>query len=161
MNTDAMMIYKCGRDAIHAMDKFDDVVEFLQTVGNCRPVAVREIGQFIYGENYFVSEWGQKKVNQRLSAHLGQMLRHLRQQRLVERVEIDGKPIEVEVEEYIYDHPYTVPRTIEAYDKNGVFIGIIDNPAWKYGDAALGQKGHWGRVTKTITPKITAYKWVG
>ena len=161
MNTDAMMIYECGRDTIHALDKFDEVVDFLKTVGSCRPVTVREIGCFAYGEDYFFTEYGQKKVSKTKSAHLGQMLRHLRKQKLVESVVIDGKPIEVECEEYIYDNPYNVPRTIEAYDKNGKFIGIIDNPKWNYRDAAMGQKGHWGRVTKTIIPKITAYKWVG
>lgn len=161
MNTDAMMIYKCGRDTIHALDKFDEVIDFLKTVGSCRPVTPREIGCFAYGEDYFFTEYGQKKVDKAKSSHLGQMLRHLRKQKLVESVVIDGKPIEVEVEDYIYDHPYTVPRTIEAYDKNGKFIGIIDNPAWNSRDAIKGQTGHWGRVTKTIIPKITAYKWVG
>ena len=150
MNTDAMMIYKCGRDTIHALDKFDEVVDFLQTVGSCRPVTPREIGCFAYGEDYFFTEYGQKKVDKAKSSHLGQMLRHLRKQKLVEKVE-----------EYIYDNPYNIPRTIEAYDKNGKFIGIIDNPAWNYRDAAMGQKGHWGHVTKTIVPKLTAYKWVG
>lgn len=160
MNTDAMMIYKCGRDTIHALDKFDEVIDFLKTVGSCRPVTVREIGCFAYGENYF-TQLDQKNVDRAKSNHLSQMLRHLRKQNLVESVVIDGKPIEVEYEGYIYDNPYNVPRTIEAYDKNGAFIGIIDNPAWNYQDAVNGQKGHWGRVTKTIIPKITAYKWVG
>lgn len=161
MNTDAMMIYKCGRDTIHALDKFDEAIDFLRIVGSCRPVTVREIGCFTYGEDYFFTERGRRKVDKAKSAHLGQMLRHLRKQKLVEGVVIDGKPIEVEVEEYIYDHPYTVPSTIEAYDKNGEFIGIIDNPAWKRQDAEMGQKGHWEHVIKTIIPKIHAYKWVG
>ena len=92
MNTDAMMIYKCGRDTIHALDRFDEVIDFLKTVGSCRPVTTREVGCFAYGEDYFFTEYGQKKVDKTKSAHLGQMLRHLRQQRLVERVELMVSP---------------------------------------------------------------------
>ena len=161
MNTDAMMIYKCGRDTIHALDKFDEVIDFLKIVGSCRPVTVREIGCFAYGEDYFFTEYGQKKVNKTKSTHLGQMLRHLREQNLVKRVEIDGEPVKIEDSEWVSDKPYLVPRYINVHDDEGNTYQM-ENPKWNWTKAMSARdNGHYERVKKTIIPKITAYKWVG
>lgn len=141
-------IYVCVKNSLNATRHIDKVVEFLQSIA--RPVTCQEIGLYVWGNAY-----KDIRVKGSHSAHLGQMLKHLRQGGFIKVDYIDGAPVEVVSYEYV-ESQNVPPRKIHVHDDEGNEY-IIDNPKWDW----RKHRGHFEDVKKTIIPKIKVYYWVG
>lgn len=128
----------------------DKLTEIIDTLKNSnRPMRVKEIGEIIYGERLY---WLPDDIDMSLINHITHILRVLRQNGFVKREEIDGEPIEITREEYVYSEP----KYIKVHDDAG---HTYDMPNPNYNP--YGGNGKWREVTKTITPKIGIYSWIG
>lgn len=111
------------------------------------PMSCRDIGFAIWGVGYL--------DNRRRAAHMGQMLKHLRQGKFIRMEEVDGEPVEVEYEEYIRTDDEGNPATIRVHDDAGNEYQML-NPKYRpsYGS------GKWQKIKKTVTPRIKVYSLV-
>lgn len=128
-------------------DKLDEIICTLKN--SYRPKRVKEIGQIVYGNDLY---WSNGDIKTSLINHITHILCTLRQNGFVKREEIDGEPIEVTREEYIH----FTPKYIKVHDDAG---HTYDMPNPNYNP--YGGNGEWREVTKTITPKIGVYSWIG
>lgn len=135
------------KKANQVTDKLTEIIDILKNSN--RPMMVKEIGAIVYGYNLFLPSGD---IDMTPINHITHILRVLRQNGFVKREEIDGEPIEVTREEYI---DFT-PKYIKVHDDAG---HTYDMPNPNYNP--YGGNGEWRKVTKTITPKIGIYSWIG
>ena len=125
----------------------DEVAAFLKE--QTKPMSCGEIGKALWGDNY--------NNNKRLapsSAGLARILSNLVHSYYVCAGSREGKPIEVEVEEWIPLDITGAPLYITVHDDEGNTYKMKNPGAKSTGG------GRWGKVKKTIVPTITVYAWV-
>lgn len=108
------------------------------------PMSCRDIGLKIWGPTYL--------NNRRRAAHMGQMLKHLRQGKFIREEEVNGEPVEVEYDEYqrnVDDEGN--PYYIVVHDDEGNKYQM-HNPKWRGYNG-----GRWVKIKKTVTPRIKVY----
>lgn len=143
--------YASVSNAVNDVRHVEAVVEFLRK--QTAPVTCAEIGNAVFGGVYSHSY-----MSKSYAAQMGQVLRHLRKGGFIKVEERKGDPIEIEVEEYIYDNDDNgEPPMITVHDDKGREYRI-QNPNYS-GHWTRGH-GHWGKVKKTVTPTIKTYLWV-
>lgn len=143
--------YVSVTNAVNDTEHLEAVVEFLRKQTN--PVTCAEIGRAVFKDAYNSYYMGKSCQGQ-----MGQMLRHLRRGGFIKMEERKGDPIEIEVEEYIYDNDDSgEPPMITVHDDKGREYRI-QNP--NYNGRWTRGHGHWGKVKKTVTPTIKTYLWV-
>lgn len=128
-------------------DKLAEIIEVLKKSG--QPMRVKEIGEIVYGESLY---WPSGEIDNGRINHITHVLRTLRQNGFVKREEIDGEPIKFTHEEYVR----FTPKYIKVHDDAG---NTYDMPNPKYDPYKWD--GEWREVTKTATPKIGLYSWIG
>lgn len=157
-------LYVSVHKAKIAAEYIDKVVELLSR--STLPIMPKEIGVYLFGADYLnpietsgIYHYNRRKACQR--ATIGQIMRHLHKAGLVKREYLDGEPIEIENTEWVPDEPYTVPRYINVHDDEGNTYQM-ENPKWdRTKEENTHYYGHFIQIKKTITPKITAWVWVG
>ena len=129
-----------------ARDDTADLERVIQILSKAsEPMTCHDIGFTFWGVGYL--------DNRRRSAHLGQILKHLRQGGFIHVDEIDGEPVEVEREEYRRNEDKNGnPRYIKVHDDAGNEYEI-PNPKYR------GYSG-WIRYKETIIPRIKVYSLV-
>jgi len=142
--------FETVKHAIDCTREVNEVASFLKEIG--KAVTCKEIGIAIYGEFSYTKS----RKNRSLSSHLGKILSHLEEAGYIKIDKIDGKPFEYEDEVWVQDE--AVHRTITVHDDEGNTY-VIPNP--KYNPRYLRGNGHYETVTKTMTPKVKVYTWVG
>ena len=143
--------YVSVKNGLADTEYLDRLVDILRS--NCEPMTCADLGYRVFGERY-----GSEYMGKSLAGRMGQMLRHLRQGGFIKIEERKGDPIEIEVEEYIYDNDDNgEPPMITVHDDKGREYRI-QNPNYS-GHWSRGH-GHWGKVKKTVTPTIKTYFWV-
>ena len=128
-------------------DKLAEIIDALKN--NNQPMRVKEIGEIVYGEKLYYPSG--EIDNGRLN-HITHVLRTLRKNGFVKREEIDGEPFEVTHEEYVR----SIPKYITVHDDFG---NTYNMPNPNYDPYRLD--GEWRDVTKTVTPKVGLYSWIG
>ena len=143
--------YTSVSNAVNDVCHVEAVVEFLRK--QTAPVTCAEIGNAVFGGVY-----SRSYMSKSYAAQMGQVLRHLRKGGFIKVEERKGDPIEIEVEEYIYDNDDNgeLPMITVHDDKGREYR--IQNPNYS-GHWSRGH-GHWGKVKKTVTPTIKTYLWV-
>lgn len=122
----------------------ESVMEILSKASE--PMTCRDIGFAIWGVGYL--------DNHRRAAHMGQMLKHLRQGGFIRVEEVNGEPIEVKYEKY------------SSVDEEGNtrYITVHDDAGNKYQMPNPNYSGYshgcWTKVKKIITPVIKVYSLV-
>ena len=143
--------YVSVKNSLADTEYLDRLVNILRS--NHEPMTCADLGYRVFGNRY-----GSEFMGKSLSGRMGQMLRHLRQGGFIKIEERKGDPIEIEVEEYIYDNDDNgEPPMITVHDDKGREY-CIQNPNYS-GHWSRGH-GHWGKVKKTVTPTIKTYFWV-
>ena len=143
--------YVSVSNAVNDVRHVEAVVEFLRK--QTAPVTCTEIGNAVFGGVY-----SRSYMSKSYAAQMGQVLRHLRKGGFIKVEERKGDPIEIEVEEYIYDNDGNgeLPMITVHDDKGREYR--IQNPNYS-GHWSRGH-GHWGKAKKTVTPTIKTYLWV-
>ena len=137
--------YVSVQNAKRYIKNLDKVVEFLKEAG--RPVTAREVGTHIWGEYEYVKGYKSRSY----SSSIGQIMRHLVENKFIKISYIDGEPVEYITHKWIED---PTPRYIKAYDAQGREYDVL-NPDYDWQDS-----GHFEEVKKTLIPKIKCYEWV-
>lgn len=138
--------YVAVYEARKATKDLDTIVNILKNA--TAPMSCEEIGTAAFGRQYL--------GNRSLSAHMGQILRHLRKGGHVAVSTRKGSPIEIECEEYMRNvDDEGNPPTIIVHDDEGNKYQI-NNP--KYHGHCWG--GRWVKVKKTIEPVTKLYTFV-
>lgn len=128
-------------------DKLAEIIDVLKNSN--QPMRVKEIGEIVYGEKLYYSSG---IINTSLINHITHVLRILRRNGFVKREEIDGEPIKITHDVYISCN--------KAYIKVHDDVGNTYNmPNPNYNPYKCN--GEWREVTKTITPKVGLYSWIG
>lgn len=150
ITTDYENTYVSVQKARWEVADLDLVMEILSKASE--PMTCHDIGFAIWGAGYL--------DNHRSAAHMGQMLRHLRQGKFIRMEEVKGEPFEVEYEEWVNnvlpDENGNLP-TLKVHDDAGNEY-TIPNP--KYRGRLYYNGGHFEKVKKTITPRIKVYSLV-
>lgn len=108
----------------------------LENGGQMRAKEIAEASGFV---------WGNHHVNYQRANH---PLKWLVQLGMVQRIEIEGEPIEVDDERYVYDCEDGKPLNL-----------VIDGVLYVREDRHnIGRRGHWETYKKTITPKIAVFQ---
>lgn len=72
---------------------------------------------------------------------------------------VDDGIIEIEDERYEYNFEHSIPREIRAYDENGLFIGMVENPAYKIACKNRAySNGKWVKYKRPIHAHHTEYR---
>lgn len=123
----------------------DRVMEVLSKAS--APLSCHDIGFAIWGVDYL--------GHRRRAAHMGQMLKHLRQGGFIRVEKIAGEPVEVEYDEYQgeYDDEDN-PRYIKVHDDEG---NTYNMPNPKYRGYYCGK---WVKIKRTVIPTIKVYSLV-
>lgn len=133
------------RKAYESVEGLDAVIEYLRA--NPRS-SVKEIREALYSD-------AQDYMKQSIASHIASMLRTLRKYDLVTVGTMQGKPIQIEVIEYVPSDENLPPFEIEVFDAQGNKY-MIDNPYYK----KHGYKYVEKKVKKWITPEISIYSLV-
>lgn len=146
ITTDYENTYASVAKACRHTADLEKVIEVLSKAS--KAMTCRDIGLAIWGADYL--------DNRRYSAHMGQMLKHLRQGKFIRWVEINGEPVEVEYDEYqrdVDDEGNTYYITVRDDEGNKY---QMHNPKWRGGYSG----GRWVKVKKTVIPRIKVYSLV-
>lgn len=140
------------KKAVRMVEGMDKVIAYMSKTNDL--VNCRDIGIAVFGEK----EYTDSRRSRHYIGRLGSILKVLCETGFVERVKVDGKPLEYEDREWINEPSdgedfYTTVmdakgRTFEV--KNPFYTG-----SYTYGN------GHWETVKKTIIPKVNKYRWIG
>lgn len=133
------------RKAYESVEGLDAVIEYLRA--NPRS-SVKEIREALYSG-------AQDYMKQSIASHIASMLRTLRKYDLVTVETIQGKPIQIEVEDYVPSDKNLPPLQIEVFDAQGNKY-IMDNPYYKNNK----YKCVWKKIKKWIIPEISVYSLV-
>lgn len=138
--------YKSVQTARKNSDIIDDVVTIIKA--HSEDMTSAEIATLL---------WGARDYHHNIrhyAARMGQAMKHLRQNGFVESRKIDGEPVEIHYQDWI-PNPDNLKK-IKVHDDAGNEY-IIQNPKYD----RYGGYGHWGMVTKMVTPKIKVWHWIG
>ena len=123
----------------------DRVMEVLSKAS--APLSCHDIGFAIWGVDYL--------GHRHRAAHMGQMLKHLRQGGFIRVEKIAGEPMEIEVEEYQRECDENGnPRYIKVHDDEG---NTYDMPNPKFNGYSCGK---WVKIKRTVIPTTKVYSLV-
>ena len=144
--------YSCVENAKDTVADLYALTDLLERSN--RPKTCREIGLALFGTEY--TDRNSRRARG-MTAHLSQMLKHLRRGGFIKVEEIKGEPIEVEREEYVRVDDADNPQFIRVHDDAGNEYQM-PNPNYNPWRAAKAG-GSWQKVKKTVVPTYKVYSW--
>lgn len=120
----------------------DEVIKVLSKAS--APMSCHDVGFAIWGVDYL--------DNRRRAAHMGQMLKHLREGGFLKVEEVKGEPIEVEYLKFVRRDKGGNPSHIRVHDDEGN-VYEIRNPKYN----GWCETGKWENIKKTVIPRIKVY----
>lgn len=134
-----------------SVNRVTDIVEFLRQ--QKEPVTCYEVGIAIFGERY-----NNKSAKKSLSRSIGSVMRHLKEAGYIRIDKIQGKPIIIESEEYIFIDDNDEPDVIEVTDAKGNKYKM-QNPNFNWRIRTKKQSAT-KPIKQTIFPTISTYFWI-
>ena len=144
--------FEAVKKAMQTIEGMEEVVNFLRKADGL--VTCYDIGIAIYGKE----EYTKSHKSRSYSSHLGHILKALCNTKCIERIKVDGEPIEYEDREWIVDPSDGESYIVTVTDNKGRSFEVT-NPFYT-GSPYYGN-GHWETVKKTVVPKINKYHWIG